>query len=514
MAIPVIFDIVNQILVGIFTVYTANILGKFADAVFSFNMSYGLKNIWKLLFCIGVTVFILPLIELIGNIFMFKYALMHDRMVLGRFLDKEYEKVMAIEAGEAQYRLNNDPCEMRIVWAVMMPKFIVVPLTLAYLLFNTLQISLLFTLLTFAVSLIKLVVPVAVKKLQAKYDRQTREYNTKVREYETEITMKPYVVRMYGLKNAFIEKIDGLYHEYFKNVQTKDITCKTVADKLTSFLDTFCILIILLAGAALVAAGAVRIGAVAAMVGYFGVFNMILDDVSYIIKNIPILRNLSDRIAVLYSDKEDLSGEEIKDVTNISAKGLSFAYDEKQVFDHLDFHIGLGDKTAVTGANWAGKSTLIQIMCGLLKGYKGSLKLNNKELRSVAIESWRSQFAYAEQEPYLFEGSVRDNVRLGNLSAADADIDAIMEKAGVSYLSQRIVSMAQNDLPGGEKQKISIARALLKNTPILILDEPSNNLDADSFLWLQEFIKTSAKTIIFISHNPELTGVSNRLINL
>jgi len=74
--------------------------------------------------------------------------------------------------------------------------------------------------------------------------------------------------------------------------------------------------------------------------------------------------------------------------------------------------------------------------------------------------------------------------------------------------------MNQNDLSGDEKQKISIARALLKNTPFLILDEPSNNLDSDSLKWLGEFIKSSSKTILFISHDEFLSSAATERISL
>lgn len=497
---------------ALLSVYTAGVLGQFADAVFQFNLSFGLANIGKLLLCIGISVLFIPVLNTVADVLMLFNALRHDRLVLDRFFDKTYAKAMKIEAGEAQYRLDNDPNDFRCSWTEIVDKFIATPITFVYLLYSALPISRIFTLIVFAVSLLKLTVPVAVRNLAAKYDRQTRKYNTRVRAYETEITGKPYVVKMYGLKDAFINRLDKLYRKYFKNVQVKSIRCQSVSDNILKFLDTFCVLIILLAGAVMVAKKALTPGAVAAMVGYFSVFNLIIGNVSFIVRNIPILKNIADRMTVLYADPEDLSGEDAGPVRDITASGLHFAYGEKQIFDHLDFHICTGAKTAVCGKNGSGKSTLIKILCGLLKGYKGSLKVNGKEFNRISPESWRRQIAYAEQEPYLFAGSVKENIRLGNLSASDEEIEKTMDELGILYLSQREISMSQNDLSGGEKQKISIARALMKNTPILILDEPSNNLDQDTLHWLKDFIAGTEKTIVYISHDPSITAAADNTV--
>jgi len=235
-----------------------------------------------------------------------------------------------------------------------------------------------------------------------------------------------------------------------------------MAENISSFMDTFSVLVILLIGALMVANNDIGAGSVAAMVGYFGVFYSLLADFGFIIKKIPILKNLSNRMEVLYSDTEDLSGIEIKNYSDLSANDLCFDYDGIDVFSNLNFNIKENDKTLICGANGSGKSTLIKIICGLLKGYKGSLKINGREFRDISIKSWRCQFAYAAQDPYLFAGTVKENIHLGNLAASDSEVCKVMHKVGISYLADKEISMDNNDLSEGEKQKISIARALLK----------------------------------------------------
>lgn len=317
---------INSILSGGLTVYTASILGQFADAVFNLDFSYGISSFLKLAISIGVTVFVLPIINMIGELSMFRNALRHDRLVYGRFLDKTYESIITIDEGEVQYRLEQDAIDFRFYWVDLRVKFLCIPTTLIYLLYNALQISYLFTVIVFAISLIKLTVPMVVKKIQAKYDRQAREYKTSVRAFETEITKKPYIVKIYGLSNSLSEILDNLYKKYYKTVFCKNIKYNTIADSILSFLDTFCILAILFIGATMVSNESITTGAVAAMVGYFSVFNNVFSNMDYIIRKIPILNNLSNRMIVLYDDAEKQSGIEIQKMSTIKAENLSFSY--------------------------------------------------------------------------------------------------------------------------------------------------------------------------------------------
>lgn len=515
MSIPLIFNLVSENAVGLLTVFTASVLGAFADAVFEMDTDYASSNIWTLLLCIGITVVVIPVINLLRNINMLKDALAHDRMVYGRFLDKEYAKAVEIDSGEVQYRLEDDPIGFRYYWMEIITKAVVVPVTTVYLLRNAVKVNLLFTLITFAVSLIKLVVPIAARKKEAKYDLQNRQYNTDIRSYETEITTKPFLVKLFGLKDAFCVRLDARYRQYYSQVKKKDIVLRTVADNIASFVTVISTIMILLIGSVMVANGSITAGSVAAMVGYLSVFDSILYDTGFIVRKLPVLKNLSERLLIFYTDKENVNGSKISPELSVSARNVSFAYNNgRKIISSLDFSLPTGKKIALCGANGSGKSTLIKILSGLEKGYSGSIKVNGVELNQASLEEWRSQFAFALQEPYLFEGTVDENIRLGNANATDSDIDNVMQEVGILHLKGRRAGLDSNDLSGGEKQRISVARALIKKTPLLILDEPGNNLDADGLQWLKSFIVNSKKTILYISHDDALTACADIVIRL
>ena len=139
-------------------------------------------------------------------------------------------------------------------------------------------------------------------------------------------------------------------------------------------------------------------------------------------------------------------------------------------------------------------------------------QINQENLRNISKKSWREKIAFATQDSYIFEGTLEENIRLGNLEANDQEINEIIKEIGLEYLKNRKISM--EDVSGGERQRISIARALIKESIVLILDEPNNNLDKEGIQWLQTLIKKSDKMIIFVSHEKEMLSCANNIIQL
>ena len=287
------FYTLSAVLGGVLTVYTAGVLGEFADAVFALDFAFGVSNLWKLLIALGLSILAVPLLYMAGEVTLFIGALKHDRLILSRFFDKSYEKAMEVEEGDVLQRLEDDPIDFRCYFSQVCVKLVTIPLTLVYLLHESLTVSILFTAVVFVVSFTKLIIPMAVKRLQAKYDNENRNYRARVRGAENEIIKSAHSVKMLGLTEALPERLDRLYQDYFKNVFTKSVRCNVLADQVLSFLDTFCVLVILFVGAILVSDGQISAGVVATMVGYFSALNTVIADTDYLIRKIPIIRNLA-----------------------------------------------------------------------------------------------------------------------------------------------------------------------------------------------------------------------------
>ena len=514
MRLPILLHTAVSCTEGILTVFTATILGRFADSVFRLDFSLSIRSAVSLGLALFAMIAFLPAVALLANMFMLKYALVHDRMIIGRFLDKKYDSILRYELGDIQNRLDWDPTELRCYLVNYFDKGFMIPVTFVFLLYNALKLSPVYTLIVFALSTLKLLVPLAVRKLEGKYDKANRDYTSMRRSLETEITQRPCMLTLYGLSEAFVTKASELYKAYFDRTESKSIRLSSAAEAVSSFTGTFCTLAILLSGSLLTANELITPGTVAAMYGYSAVFHTLLENMGFLIRYTPILKNTAERLVMFYEDAEENTGERIDEITNICCENLSYAYEEKRALSRISFSVRRGEKTALCGSNGSGKSTLMKTMLGLLTGYDGSLRIDGMELSALNPAQYRSHIAYAPQEPYLFEGTVLENIRIGNPDMTDAALNALLDRMGIASLAQRRVAADGSGLSGGEKQKVSIARACVRGTDFLFLDEPGNNLDQATLDWLCEFLRESSKTIVFISHDEQLTACADHIVVL
>jgi subfamily B ATP-binding cassette protein MsbA len=178
---------------------------------------------------------------------------------------------------------------------------------------------------------------------------------------------------------------------------------------------------------------------------------------------------------------ERLSGQ-------IEFRDVSFAYDQsREVLSHIRLTVAPGERLAIVGATGAGKSTLASLIPRLYDPSGGAVLMDGHDLRTFKVQSLRDQVSMVLQDALLFSGSIRDNIAFGKPEATTEEIVAAARTANADEFIDRLplgyettVSERGTTLSGGQKQRIAIARAILRNAPILILDEPTTGLDAVS----------------------------------
>lgn len=211
---------------------------------------------------------------------------------------------------------------------------------------------------------------------------------------------------------------------------------------------------------------------------------------------------------------------------NIDIKNISFSYkEEKKVLSSTSFSLSSGDMTALLGRNGAGKSTLFKIFLKMLTPQSGGIEIDGRNLASFTNKELAKVFSYIPQSSYMeFPYSVMDTLLMAKASALPIfsspkmkekrEAEEILEDFSISHLSSRNME----NLSGGEKQLILIARALLQNAAFIILDEPTSNLDYGNQLMVLEKLKELNKQgigIIYSTHNPELAlTYSSRILTL
>jgi ATP-binding cassette subfamily C protein CydD len=195
---------------------------------------------------------------------------------------------------------------------------------------------------------------------------------------------------------------------------------------------------------------------------------------------------------------------------DIRFEAVSFRYpDGRQAVQDIDLVIRPGETLALVGASGAGKTTLINLLMGFLQPQGGLIRVGGVPLQDIAPEAWRRQLAWLPQKPQLFPGSITDNIRLGMPSAGR---EAIQQAATLAQAVDFIEALPQGwdtrvgeagqGLSGGQVQRIALARAFLRDAPLVILDEPTANLDLDSEARVRAAVRTLAagRTLILIAH--------------
>ena len=201
-------------------------------------------------------------------------------------------------------------------------------------------------------------------------------------------------------------------------------------------------------------------------------------------------------------------------------KDVHFSYAEKEVLHGIDMDIPEGSFTALVGPSGSGKSTIARLIASLWDVSSGSICLGGKDIREISEEAYADKVAFVSQDNYLFNMTVRENIRLGRAGASDEEVEKAARDSGChDFIMQlekgydTLVGSSGGHLSGGERQRISIARAMLKAAPIVILDEATAYTDPENEAVIQRSVSrlTRGKTLIVIAHRLSTITRADRI---
>lgn len=206
---------------------------------------------------------------------------------------------------------------------------------------------------------------------------------------------------------------------------------------------------------------------------------------------------------------------------SVSFENVTFSYDEKPVLKNINLVVKAGEILALVGMSGGGKTSLVNLIPRFYDITSGTIRIDETDIRNASLKSLRKQIAIVTQEPILFNDTIRNNIAYGNPSASFEEIVAAAKAAYAYDFIERLPMQFETSigelgsrLSGGEKQRMCIARALLKNAPILILDEATSSLDSESEMLVQKALENLMKgrTTFVIAHRLSTIGYASRII--
>ena len=216
---------------------------------------------------------------------------------------------------------------------------------------------------------------------------------------------------------------------------------------------------------------------------------------------------------------EDVTGQQKTTFYDATAENVSFAYSKEQILSNVSVNIPKGDIVGIVGRSGSGKSTLLKLMMRFWQVQKGTIRISGRSVDEINTSDLRTMQSFVTQDTHLFHDSIAENLRIAKPDATQAELEVACRKASVHDFIMRLprgyetpVAELGDSLSGGERQRIGLARAFLHDADLMLLDEPTSNLDSLNEAVILKSLKEERadKTVVLVSHRKSTMGICDK----
>ncbi|PDZ09158.1 multidrug ABC transporter ATP-binding protein [Bacillus pseudomycoides] len=322
------------------------------------------------------------------------------------------------------------------------------------------------------------------------------------------------VITLYGKEKETVNKFHAI-NEQLRISATKADTFSAFIFPSMNFINNLGMGLVILAGAIMVLNGMTTVGVIAAFINYSRQFSRPLSQFATLMNTIQAavaggerVFEIMDEVPEIQNKKDAIVVQNLKG--NVSFEHVSFGYTkEKEILKDVNLHAHPGETIALVGPTGSGKTTVINLLTCFYDIHKGQIKIDGKDIKDYDISSLRSKIGVVLQDTYLFAGTIMDNIRYGRLDASNEEVIAAAKAASAHFFIKHLpnqyeteIASEGSNLSQGQKQLLAIARTILADADILILDEATSNIDTRTELQIQSGLNNLMKgrTSFVIAH--------------
>lgn len=336
----------------------------------------------------------------------------------------------------------------------------------------------------------------------------------KLNSHVEEVYSNLVVVKAYNGKKESSEKFDNLNENVYE-ANRKSQFISGLMMPMMQFVGNFGYVAVCIVGALLASSGKITFGVIVEFMTYVRLFSSPLSQIAQAFTSMQSTAAASERVFE-FLDEEELPVEEVKHILKpeevkgkISFEHVHFGYDEsREIIKDFTVEAMPGQKIAIVGPTGAGKTTLVNLLMKFYEINSGDIKIEGISTKELSRENIASLFTMVLQDTWLFEGTIRENIAFNRDNLTDKEIFEVCDKIGITHFIKSLpdglnTQMNENDsISAGQKQLITIARGMLENTPFLILDEATSNVDTRTEELVQKAMDklTEGRTSFIIAH--------------
>lgn len=465
--------------------------------------------------------------QMSGHYIAFKLlALLRDK-VFSSLRRLAFVKLQDKQAGQLVSLVTNDIELLEVFYAHTIAPIMIAFFTSAILLLVFAQLSSWFVLVALAAYLtVGVILPIITTKLAREDGRRYRELVGEMNDFFLDSVRGMKEIQLFGYAKQRLDEIQQRSQKIdtaFERIKDQEAKVRVYTEVAVSVFN----IIMLFTGLILFSLdkidfAAFLIGVILLMSSYGPVIAL-----SNLSSNLLQTLASGERVLSLLAEEPELkdveSAVDLKEVSRIDVENVNFAYGEEQILSDVSLSVKKGEILGIHGRSGSGKSTLLKLLMRFYDPKSGSIKINGETLPNINTRSLRDNMAYITQQTYIFNETIEENIRLAR---RDATLEEIMEAAKKASIHDFILSLPQGyqtkmtelggNLSDGEKQRIGIARAFLHNAPIILLDEPTSNLDSlNEAMILKSLLNVKAeKLIILVSHRQSTMAICDQVIGI